>query len=604
MAPNDLIKADTIPEFFRKRVELDPEKVPYFYVNKGKWTPITYGEYFDKCREAAMGFLSMGLEKGDSVTIWSNNRMEWFYADLGASLVGGIPVGIYQTNTAEQGAYVIEHSDSKIAIVEGKEELDKILDQWDNLPNLELVFVIEHVEIDHPKIRKYSDIHEHGKKLYQENPDLFEERYKAIQPEDTASIIYTSGTTGPPKGVIMTHANAIYFLEHFWDFLPAESSDVTMAFMPLTHVGGRIGSHYVIFYSGMTAVLAESWEELFYNLSEVRPTYIGTTPRIIEKFHSMIMTLISDAPKIQQLLSEWCIKVGREASLIKQQYKPLPIFLWVKNQVADLILFRKIRKLFGGKIRSFVSGGAPISQELIEFFHSVGILILETYGQSETSGSVVQNRMDDYRFGSVGRVYPGSEIKLLEDGEILYRGPAATPGYLKAPEATKELLDKDAWLHTGDIGEFDEDGYLFITDRKKDIMITSAGKNVAPQNIENLLKTSIYISHACVFGDARKYLTAIVTLDEDEGVKYARDNKIIFKDLKDLTRKPEIIKLIDSVVKEKNKKLHRVEQIKYCRILEEELEQDEGEITPTMKIKRKNLYERNKDLVESMYNRA
>jgi len=601
MAPDNTIEAHTIPGLLKKRAEQDPEKVPYFYIRKGKWTPIIYAEYFEKCREAAMGFLAMGLEKGEAVSIWSNNRMEWFYADLGASLVGGVPVGVYQTNTAEQGAYVIDHSESKFAIVEGQEELDKILDQWDNMPRLELVFVIEHVEIEHPKIRKYSDLHEQGKKLYQENPELFEQRFKTIQPEDTASIVYTSGTTGPPKGVVLTHANCIYFLKHYFDSLPAASSDVTMAFMPLTHVGGRMGSHYVILYSGMTAILAESWEELFYNLSEARPTFIATTPRIIEKFHSMIMAAISDAPKIQQVLSGWCMKVGREASLVKQQYKSLAPPLWVKNQIADLILFRKIRKMFGGKICSFVSGGAPISKDLIEFFHGVGILILETYGQSETSGSVVQNRMDDYCFGSVGKVYPGSEIKLMEDGEILYRGPAATPGYLKAPEANKELFDEDGWLYTGDIGEFNEDGYLIITDRKKDIMITSAGKNVAPQNIENLLKTSKYISHACVIGDGRIYLTALITLDEDECPKYARDHKIIFKDLKDLTRKPEIIKLIDNVVKEKNEKLHRVEQIKYFRILEEELDQDEGEITPTMKIKRKNLYERNKDIVESMY---
>jgi len=238
---------------------------------------------------------------------------------------------------------------------------------------------------------------------------------------------------------------------------------------------------------------------------------------------------------------------------------------------------------------------------LIDYFHSVGILILESYGQSETSGSVVQNKAGDFRFGSVGRIFPGSEVKLAEDGEILYRGPASCLGYFKDKEATRELIDDEGWLHTGDVGRFDGDGYLYITDRKKDIMITSGGKNVTPQNIENLLKTSKYISHACVFGDGRKYLAALVTLDEDEALKYARDHKIIFRDLRDLTKKPEIVKLIANVVKEKNDKLHRVEQIKKFRILEEELDQDEGEITPTMKVKRKIMYERYKDLVESMY---
>ncbi len=595
------IEARTIPELFRKRVERNPAKIAFVHVYKGKWTPVSYGEYFEQCKKVGLGLVAAGMQKGDMVSIWSNNRAEWYFTDLGCSLLGGVPVGIYQTNTAEQGAYIISHSNSKILIAEGREEVDKVLSLWDQLPMLEKIFTIEHVEVKDPRIRRFHELFEMGERLEAEQPNLFEERYSAIRPDDLVTLVYTSGTTGPPKGVMLTHTNCLYFLEHYFDFLPVTSEDVTVAFLPLCHVGGRMGGHYVLIYSGMTGVFAESWEELLYNLSEVRPTFIGTTPRIIEKFHSMVETMIDEAPKIQQVLSRWSQRVGAKVSEITQRGESPGPLLRAEYLLADLILFRKIRDIFGGKIRYFVSGGAPISKKLIDYFHAVGILILESYGLSEGSGSFVQNQRHDFRFGSVGKVFPGSEIKIIDDGEICYRGPATCQGYFKDPDGTRELIDSGNWLHTGDIGIFDQDGYLFITDRKKDIMITSGGKNVAPQNIENLLKTSKYISHACVFGDGRKYLTALVTLDEDEILKYARDNKIIFKDLRELTKDPRIVKLISNEVKEKNQHLHHVEQIKYFRILEEELDQDEGEITPTMKVKRKVMYQRYKDLVESMY---
>ena len=601
MGKKERIEAKTIPELFLNRVRSNPSKIGFVHVHRGKWTPVTYEEYFRYAKEVGMGLAAAGLNKGDAVSIWSNNRAEWYYADIGATLMGGMPIGVYQTDTAEQGAYIISHSNSKILIVEGQEEVDKILSVWDQLPMLESVFAIEHVNVDHPRIRRFNELYELGRSLMKTNPNLMEERLQAVKPDDMVTLVYTSGTTGPPKAVMLSHANALYFLEHYYDFLPVDSSDVTVAFLPLCHVGGRMGGHYVNLYSGMTPVFAESWEELLFNLSEVRPTFIGTTPRIIEKFHSMVQTLVDDAPRLQQIIARWAESVGRDISILQQQGLPVSRLGKLRFLAADLLFFRRIRDLFGGRIRYFVSGGAPIAKDLIDYFHSVGILILESYGQSETSGSVVQNKAGDYRFGSVGKIFPGSEVKLAEDGEILYRGPASCLGYFKDKEATRELIDDEGWLHTGDVGRFDGDGYLYITDRKKDIMITSGGKNVTPQNIENLLKTSKYISHACVFGDRRKYLTALVTLDEDEALKYARDNKIIFKDLRDLTKKPEIVKLIANVVKEKNDKLHRVEQIKKFRILEEELDQDEGEITPTMKVKRKIMYERYKDLVESMY---
>lgn len=595
------IEAKTIPELFMKRVERDPQRIAFVHVHKGKWTSVNYKDYYEQVKEVSFGLASMGLEKGDAIVIWANNRAEWYYADMGTTLIGGMPIGVYQSSTAEQGTYMVNHSSAKFLVVEGQEELDKALEQLDNMPTVEAVFAIEHVEMNHPKVRRFQDLYEMGKDLQKEKPDLIQERIKLIDPDEIVTLVYTSGTTGPPKGVMLSHANCLYCLEHFYDFLPVDSSAVTVAFLPLCHIGGRIGGYYVNIYSGMTPVLAESWEELLFNLSEVRPTFIATTPRIIEKFHSMAQTLIDDAPKLQQIAAGWAENVGVEVSRLKQKGMSPSTFQKIKYFFADIILFRRIRDLFGGKIQYFVSGGAPIAKELIEYFHAVGILILESYGQTELTGNVIQNRAENYRFGSVGNVFPGSEIKLAEDGEILYKGPAACMGYHKEPEATKELIDEEGYLHTGDVGRVDEDGFYYITDRKKDIMITAAGKNISPQNIENLLKTSKYISHACVFGDRRKYLTAVITLDEDESLKYARDNKIIFKDLRDLTTKPEIIKLISDVVKERNEKLHRVEQLKKFRILKEELDQDDAEITSTMKIKRRILYERHKHLVESMY---
>jgi long-chain acyl-CoA synthetase len=603
MAKIDRVEAKTIPELFVNRVKKDPNKIGFVHVDKGKWTPVTYQEYYDHAKLLGMGFASLGLKKGDAVSIWSNNRAEWYFADIGITLAGGMPIGVYQTNTAEQGAYIIEHSNSRVLVAEGQEEVDKILTVWKDLPMLEAVFTINHVDLEtpHPKIRRFQELYDLGRKFENEQPNLIEERVRSVKPDDMVTLVYTSGTTGPPKGVMLSHKNSLYFLEQYFEHLPVGKEDVTVAFLPLCHVGGRMGGHYVNLYSGMTPVFAESWEELLFNLREVRPTFIGTTPRLIEKFHSMIQTFIDDAPKVQQLSASWATKVGYKMSEMIQAKHPVPFWLKAQFRAADLLFYRKIRDLFGGRMKYFVSGGAPIARQLIEYFHGVGILILEGFGQSETAGNVTQNKAEDYRFGSVGKPYLNSEIKLADDGEIFYRGNGACLGYYKEPQATKELIDEKKWLCTGDVGVFDEDGYLYITDRKKDIMITSAGKNVTPQNIENLLKTSKYISHACVFGDGRNYLTALVTLDEDEALKYARDNKIIFKDLRDLTRQEPIIKLISEVVKETNSHLHRVEQVKKFRILEEELDQDDGEITPTMKVKRRILYERYKDIVEGMY---
>ncbi|MFC1822734.1 AMP-dependent synthetase/ligase [Thermodesulfobacteriota bacterium] len=601
MGEVDRVEAKTIPELFLNRVKKDPSRIAFIHVDKGAWTPVTYQEYYDQARIIGYGFASVGLKKGDAVSIWANNCSEWFYADIGITLMGGMPIGVYQTDTAEQGAYVIEHSNSKTLIVEGQEEVDKILTVWDDLPMLEHVFAINHVETDDTRIRPFQEIYELGRKLEQEQPNLLEDRARSVQPEDMVTLVYTSGTTGPPKGVMLSHHCCLYFLDQYSLDLPVGKDDVTVGFLPLCHVGGRMGAHYVNIFSGMTPVFAESWEELLFNLGEVRPTFIGTTPRLIEKFHSMIQTYIDDAPKLQQLAAGWATKVGYEMSEVLQDKHPVSPWLKIKFKIADVILFRKVRDIFGGKMKYFMSGGAPIARQLIEYFHGVGILILEGFGQSETSGNVCQNKAEDYRFGSVGKAYLNSEIKLADDGEIYYRGEGSCIGYYNDTEATKALIDDKNWLCTGDVGVFDDDGYLYITDRKKDIMITSGGKNVTPQNIENLLKTSKYISHACVFGDARKYLTALLTLDEDEALKFARDNKIIFKDLRDLTKRPEILKLIGEVVKEKNSELHRVEQIKKFSILEEELDPDEGEITPTMKVKRRILYERYEDIVEGMY---
>jgi long-chain acyl-CoA synthetase len=399
--------------------------------------------------------------------------------------------------------------------------------------------------------------------------------------------------------------NVISVVKNFPDLLPTYRNDLGISYLPLSHIAERLLGHFIKLYSGFVTVYADSLEDMPYNLRQTGPTVMFGTPRVFEKFYAKISIAIKGATTFQKTIYNWAISVGKKYSELKDAGKEPSLWIKLNRLLAHFLIFRKIKDMFGGNIRYLLSGAAPISPNIIRYFHWVGLDIYEGYGMTETTGIVTGNKIGKAKIGSVGQALANTEIKIAADGEICTMCPQNISGYYNNEEDTKELLipdeNGDIWLHTGDIGYLDEDGYLFITDRKKDIIITAGGKNVAPQNIENLLKTSPYISLAMVYGDKKPYLTALITLDEDEIAKYAKDNRIMYQDLSDLTKKQKVIDLLKAEISQLNRDLASYETVKKFRILEEELDQDKDEVTPTLKVKRKVVINNYQDLINEMY---
>jgi long-chain acyl-CoA synthetase len=532
--------------------------------------------------------------------------MEWVILDMAIMGIGCITAPVYPSNTEEQVKYIVKHSESKVVFAEDQEQLDKMLVIWKDLPLVKKVVVIDkYYPRDLPNVITLNDYREFGKTHRSNNPGKFEERLASVEPEDIISFTYTSGTTGYPKAGMFNSHNVISVAKNLPDMLPTDRSDLGISYLPLSHIAERLLGHFIKLYSGYVTVFADSMEDMPYNLRQTGPTIMFGTPRVFEKFYARISIAMKDATLLQKTIYDWALKVGKKYTELKDKGLQPSLLLKFNRLLAHFLVYRKIKDMFGGNIRFLLSGAAPISPNIIRYFHWVGLDIYEGYGMTETTGIVTGNKIGEAKIGSVGQALPGTEIRIAEDGEICTRCPQNISGYYKNEDATRELLIPDEkgniWLHTGDIGHLDEEGYLFITDRKKDIIITAGGKNVAPQNIENLLKTSPYISLAMVYGDKKPYLTALVTLDEDEIVKFARDKKIMYQDLADLSKKQEVLDLLHHEISVLNLDLASYETVKKFRILEEELDQDKDEVTPTLKVKRKVVIDHYQDLIDNMY---
>jgi|TARA_Y100000310_G_C20670377_1_gene809935 long-chain acyl-CoA synthetase len=599
-------KYNTIPKLFWYHVQYNGDNISIWWKHHGVWEPITWRQYGDWSRDVANGLLASGLNPGDMVSILSETRAEWVVADMAIIGIGCVTAPIYHSNTEEQVKYIVEHSDSRLVFAEDQEQLDKILEIWDDLPLVKKIVVMDKYHPGNlPNVTSLEDFCEMGRQYGEEHSGEFEERMASVNPEDVISFIYTSGTTGPPKATMINSRNVIAIIRHLPEIIEIEENDMTIAYLPLAHVAERDVGHFMKLVSGNQTVFAESLDDLPHNLRQTGPTVMFGTPRVFEKFYARIATGIDDATWLQKKVYTWAVDVGKRVSARQIEKQPLSFLLRIKNTVARFLIFQKIYDIFGGNIRFMLSGGAPISPEIIRYFHWLGLIIYEVYGMTETTGLVSANKPGQYKIGSVGPIYPDTEVRIAPDGEICTKGPQMCLGYYKDEEATRELLKPDGnggyWLHTGDIGYLDDEGYLYITDRKKDLIITAGGKNIAPQNIENLMKMNPYISQAMVYGDRRPYLTALITLDEDEITKFARDRKLLYQDLADLSKKKEVTDLISHVVHEKNSELASYETIKKFRVLEEDFDQDKDEITPTLKVKRKVVISRYKHLIEEMY---
>jgi len=597
---------ETTPRVFRQAVKKYGDRVAMRKKEYGLWHNISWNEYYTLAKYVGTALISMGLQKGDCVSIIGDNCPEWVIIDLGIQCAGGVAVGVYSTNAWPQVEYVIQNSDSRFFFVENEEQLDKWLHFRDNVASLKKVIVWDLEGLRHfddPMVMTYDDLLGLGRNITEKDPNLVENRIDEVAPEDLSVLVYTSGTTGSPKGAMLSHRNVTWMGRAITKDSPVYDTDEVMSFLPLCHIFERLFSVFVHITHGYTVNFIESPDTVTDNMREISPTVGYAVPRIWEKYLSAVYIRMSDATWLKRLVFGIALRTGQKRATLSMNFKPVPFYLEVLYQLAHFAVFRKLKQRLGfDRLRVAYSGAAPISPDVLHFFQSIGVNLIEGYGQTEGTGVTCASRIDKVKLGTVGPPLPETEVKIAEDGEILVRSPGVFKGYYKNPEATRETI-KDGWLYSGDVGELDEDGYLKITDRKKDIIVTAGGKNITPQYIENKLKASSYINDAVVIGDNRRFITSLIMIDEDNVVKYAQDNKIQFSTYKDLTQSPDIIKLIQGEVNKVNEALSRVEQVKKFTMLPKKLYEEDGEVTPTMKVKRKYVNEAFSDLIDAMYKR-
>jgi long-chain acyl-CoA synthetase len=602
----------TIAHLFHRQTQRLANR-PALYARRGETSlATTWQESADWVTSVARGLWELGCRKGDRVAIIAETRREWLLADLATLSFGGVVVGIYPTSTAEQVAYILQHSGSKVAILEDEAQLAKVRAHRGELPALEHVVLIERGDASSSPPSKGSDppdqrllhldqLRARGRGTLAHESRWAREIRDAISPDDLATLIYTSGTTGPPKGVELTHDNLHSIALTTRDWMEIDERDVALIFLPLAHSLQRVAT-YAGLAAGVTAHFVTDVTQLIARFNEVQPTIAASVPRVFEKVHTKIISGVSQAPLHRRKLFEAALAVGRKRSALLQQNRPVPLPLATAYRFFDRLVFSRLRaKTFGNNISFLISGGAPIAKELLEFFHAVGVPIMEGYGLTETSAPATLNRAGELCLGSVGRPLPGSEIRVADDGEVLIRGPGVFRGYYRDPEATAAALSEDGWFASGDVGRVDDDGFLYITDRKKDLIVTAGGKNVAPQNIENLLKQDPLISQVMVHGDRRKYLVALVTLDLEELHAWARREGLEGLDATELQRRPEVEGRVDQLVTRLNATLPRYETIKRFRIVERDFSVDDGTLTPTMKVKRREVERRYQALLAELY---
>jgi long-chain acyl-CoA synthetase len=582
--------ADLLPAAIRKH---GPKRAVTFRAESGDWVSNTYEEVGEIVRTLSLGLIDLGIERGDKVAILSNTRPEWSYFDFAALSAGATVVPIYQTNSPEECHYVLENSDSVAVVVEDDEQLEKIRQVRDRLGRLEHVIRMTGSSDDAISM---DDLAARGRG---HSASEWEERWSSVTPDDICTFIYTSGTTGPPKGCVISHGNYRAMLDMVHEVNVLGEDEVTYLYLPLAH------SFALLIQLGtfdLGATLAY-WERdplrIIPNLAEVKPTYFPSVPRIFEKIYTAATAKAEKAGGLQKRLFWWAIGIGTKVRELERRGKQPGLLLRRQHKLADRLVLASIRNLFGGRLKLAVSGAAPINPDILRFFDAAGVLVLEGWGMTETSTAATIATPEEFKFGTIGKPFPGCEVRIADDGEILVRGPNVFQGYYKNEQSTRETL-KEGWLHTGDLGEIDEDGFLKITGRKKDIIITAGGKNITPANIEAEIKQHPLVSQCVVIGDRRPYLVALVTLDPEEAVKHASE-KGLPEDPEALARNDDVRREIEAHTDHVNERFARVEQVKRISVLPRDLSQEGGELTPTLKVKRAVVAEKYRDEIEKLY---
>jgi long-chain acyl-CoA synthetase len=601
-----VLEGDTIPAMFWNAVEKRGPQIWMRQKELGIWRAWTWTQTADAVREIAGGLMSLGFARGDTASVMSNTVVEWVLADLAILSCGGVSNGIYPTDAAAQVHYVCEDSRTSIQFVEDDEQLDKALAVRDRLPGLKkiVVFDMEGLRGLHdPGVMSLDELLALGRDYIAAHPDELMQRVKACRPEDLAILVYTSGTTGKPKGAMHSHHGLVYTVRGYNTLVAQDEHDERMCFLPLCHIAERVGGEYFALYTGAVLNFVENPETVPENVREISPTVLTAVPRVWEKFYSAVMIALKEAGPLQQAAYAWGVGVGTRIADKVLAGQPVDAFLKFKFTLARWIALNNVRKLIGiHRARFLVTGAAPISPGLVKWYLSLGVPMLEVWGMTESCGASTGVPAGKIKPGSIGPAATYNEVKLdPATGEILVRGGNVFMGYLNQPEKTAETIDADGWLHTGDVGLVDTDGFFHITDRMKDIIITAGGKNVTPSELENELKFSPYITDAVVIGDRKPYLTVIIMIDQENVEKFAQDNDVPFSNYASLTKAPEVQQLIQGEIDRVNAKFARVEQIKKFFLLDTQLSAEDEELTPTMKLKRKLVQQKYSPQIEAMY---
>src|SRR6058998_1899745 len=595
--------ADTLARMFWDRVERSGDRPAQQFKQGAQWKTLTWRQIGDIVREAALGLVALGREKGDMVALLSTSRAEWVQADFAIFSAGCVTVPVYPTYPPDLISYVVNDSGAKTIIVEDSAQLAKVLQARDKMPALQQIIVIAGYDAPQPPkiVMTWESLRRLGRENAATHKSTLADRVASTRPTDLATIVYTSGTTGPPKGVMQTHGNHVAAVTASKQSTPVQEGWVHLLFLPLAHSFARLESFLGVTH-GLTTAFAENLDKVGDNLKETRPHFICSVPRVFEKVYAKILAGVEAGSATKKKIFNWAVSVGRDVSRHQQRGQPVPTALEVKRKIAHKLVFSKLHAALGGRLQWAVSGGAPLSRDIAEFFHAAGILLLEGYGLTETCPALTFNQPTRFKFGSVGQALSGVELKIAPDGEILARGPnIATRGYFKQPDATKEVFEPSGWFHTGDIGTLDADGFLFITDRKKDLIVTAGGMNIAPQNVENMLKADPFISQVMVYGDRRPYPVALITVNPEELTKFARDQGILVNDPTVLVKHPKIVERVGRTVEEKNTQLQSYAKIKKFTVLPGDFSLDGGELTPTLKVKRKVVAQKYQDAIEALY---
>jgi long-chain acyl-CoA synthetase len=601
-----VMPGETMPAVFWNAVKARGPNVWMRQKHLGIWRSWSWQQTGEAVREISHGLMALGFEAHDTASILSNTTVEWVLCDLGVLSAGGVSNGIYPTDAAEQVQYLCEDSRTTVLFVENDEQLDKALEVRDALPLLKKIVVIDMDglrDLDDPGVISLDALRQLGREHHKSHPGAVEARVNALKPADLAILVYTSGTTGKPKGAMHSHAGLVYTVRGYNTLIARSEADECMCFLPLCHIAERMGGEYFSLYTGAKLNFVENPETVPENVREIAPTVFTAVPRVWEKFYSGVMITLKEASGLQQAAYGWAIGVGQKVADLVMAKQPVPGSLKLQFRIARALVLNNVRKLIGiHRARFLVTGAAPISPDLVRWYLALGVPMLEVWGMTETCGASTGIPAERIKPGSIGPAAAYNEVRLAPNtGEILVRGPNVFMGYLNLPEKTAETIDADGWLHTGDVGVVDEEGFFRITDRMKDIIITAGGKNITPSELENELKFSPYVTDAVVIGDQRPYLTVIIMIDQENVEKYAQDHDVPFSNYASLTRSPEVQALIQTEIDRVNKKFARVEQIKKFFLLDTQLSAEDEELTPTMKLKRKLVQTKYAEQIDAMY---